>query len=117
MHSERHRLIYLHPPKTGGNSIQSVLLPFSDDRKVLVGHQDGRDRFEVRGPATASKHATLADYASSLDIAAYRVAISVRHPFDRAVSFFFSPHRWMRQTEDGWSLATPVWDRIFSCLS
>lgn len=113
MISTLHKLIYLHAPKTGGNSIQTILLPYSDDRKVFVEHQDGHDRFEVRGGLTRKKHSTLRDYARALgpDIAAYKVAISVRHPFDRAVSYYFSPHRWMRKSGDGWVLEQPVWDQ------
>ncbi len=112
MISTLHKFIYLHAPKTGGNSIQTILLPYSDDRKVSAEHQDGHDRFEVQGGVTRKKHSTLRDYADVLgsDIGAYKVAISVRHPFDRAVSYYFSPHRWMRKSGDGWVLEQPVWD-------
>jgi hypothetical protein len=33
---------------------------------VVSGHQGGKDRFEVRGPITARKHAMLSDYAAAL---------------------------------------------------
>jgi hypothetical protein len=113
MFSEQHKLIYLHAPKTGGNSIQTVLLPYSADRKIVTGFRDGVDRFEVCGNVTATKHATLADYALALGDkhSDYRVAISVRHPFDRAISAFFSPSRWMQQSSETWRIEKPVWDR------
>lgn len=113
MISTGHRFIFLHVPKTAGNSIQTVLLPFSDDDRVCTGHQDGQDRYEVRGPVTPRKHATLEEYHARLGraLTGYRVAISVRHPFERALSFYFSPHRWYRQADDGsWTVQDPAWD-------
>jgi Sulfotransferase family len=65
----------------------------------------------VPGPVTRKKHAKLADYASALNIGSYKVAISVRHPFNMAVSFFFSSHRGMRNRGDQWELEDPKWDR------
>lgn len=113
MISSGYRFIYLHAPKTGGNSIQSCLLPFSDDAIVLGGHQDGVDRFEIQGSVTPTKHALLTDYAAALgeQIADFKIAMSVRHPFERAVSFYFSPHRWLRRNDQGpgWIAIEPEW--------
>ena len=99
MISSSHRFIYLHAPKTGGNSIQTLLLPLSDDKKIFGGQRDGFDRFEVKGSITDQKHARLSDYAEKLGdkLLDYATLISVRHPLNRAVSFYFSPHRWIRQ--------------------
>lgn len=110
---QKPRLIYLHAPKTAGNSIQSLLLPLSSDEKVVLPFQDGEDCFEVSGRFTPTKHAKLADYCASIgaEISTYRVAISVRHPVHRAISAFFSPARWMREKENGqWFLQQPAWD-------
>jgi hypothetical protein len=108
------RFIYLHAPKTGGNSIQTLLQPFSDDAIVLKGHQDGRDRFEIKGNVTPRKHAYLSDYFKALGngIDVYKTIISVRQPFHRAISFYFSPHRWMRKCEgaEGWALESAFWN-------
>jgi hypothetical protein len=111
MHFQRFNLIYLHVPKTGGNAIQSALFPYSNDRMALAGHQDGKDRFDVIGNATPHKHATLAQYAERIDVSGYRLAISVRHPFKRAVSFYFSPHRWLNKRRGKWVPSEPEWDR------
>jgi len=91
MYSTAHNFLYLHVPKTAGNAIQRALLPFSDDAMVLRDGQDGVDRFGISGPLTPTKHAHLTDYeALSPGIAeSAKVIISVRHPFERAVSAFF----------------------------
>lgn len=95
MISTSHNFIYLHVPKTGGNSLQTALLPFSDDRKVLSSKQDGHDRFGLRGPVTTRKHARLNEYQAKLpgSSVTHQIMISVRHPFERAISSYFSPHR------------------------
>lgn len=113
MYSSKHAFLYLHVSKTGGNSIQQVLLPFSEDQKVVRAHQDGVDRFGLSGAVTPSKHAVLAEYeARQPGIAGRnRVVISVRDPFLRALSAYFSPHRWMRPSaEGGFALSAPRWD-------
>lgn len=113
MISSRYSFLYLHVSKTGGNSIQSVLLPFSDDRQTCTAHQDGQDRFGVTGPLTPKKHARLQNYE---DLApgistSLTIMISVRHPFERALSAYFSPHRWLARKADGsYRGQPPVWD-------
>ena len=112
MISTERKFIYIHVPKTGGNSIQSALTPFSDDKKVTRGHQDGIDRFDIAGPITPSKHASLTSYRELLgDISRYFVFHSARHPFDRAISGYFSSSNWARQYAVGvWEIAAPIWD-------
>ena len=106
MISSDNKFIFVHVPKTGGNTVHSVLLPLSDDQKVLTGpHQDGTDRFEVRGSITAHKHMPLSDYAQILGgkIDGYSIITTIRHPFERMVSFYFSPHLWHQKI--------PFWSR------
>jgi hypothetical protein len=93
--SSEHKFIFLHVPKTAGNAVQTYLLPFSDDRKVVHGHQDGVERFDVRGAVTPTKHAMLQAYADRLgpQLAAFKVILPIRDPLDRALSFYFSPFR------------------------
>lgn len=100
MYFEDQKAILLHVPKTAGNSISSKLVQYSSDRMLVRGHQDGVDRFEIVGDVTPHKHATLQDYYDVLgeQLYGHRIFITVRHPVDRAVSLYFSPHRGMRLT-------------------
>lgn len=113
MISTKHKFIFLHVVKTGGNSISHVLAPVSDNSIFSEKHHDGINRFAVSGPITNDKHAPLSVYAKALgpDLDDYRIMISVRHPFPRALSHYFTPSRWFRQTAEGeWYLEPPVWD-------
>lgn len=112
MISTDYGFIFIHIAKTGGNAVQTLLLPHSDDSKRVWRHQDGVQRFEITGPVTKNKHATLDDYAQALGdgLRNYKVMATVRHPFDRAVSAYFSPNRWFRENEPGkWVQVLPVW--------
>lgn len=111
MISSRYKFIYLHVPKTGGNAVQSILLPHSDDEKFVLDFQDGVDRFGIRGAVTPEKHALLRDYYAVMgtEVARYHVALTVRHPYDRLVSHYFSPHRW-RDPDDPSRSIPPVFD-------
>ena len=106
MISLKHNFLFVHIPKTAGNSIQNVLSAYSEDKIVcLAPHQDGIERFEVRSDRyNIHKHSTLLEYRSQLDEEVFQRLFkftSVRNPWDRLISFYFSPHRgqvaWDRQ--------------------
>jgi hypothetical protein len=94
------QFLFLHVPKTGGNSLQSILLPYSDERLSKGGPLlDGNDRFELRHDELGlSKHATLEDYRVRLPREIFdplfKFAV-MRNPWDRMISYYFSPHRGM----------------------
>ena len=113
MISHKHRFIFIHIPKTGGNSIQTVLAPFSDDKIVSrVGHQDGTERFAVRGRLTPFKHVDLDYYAQRVKLDRFKVVTCKRHPVDRLLSNYFSPSNWfVRHRDDSWHLQNAYWDR------
>jgi hypothetical protein len=95
---EAQKTIFIHYPKTGGNSIQDALRKYSADQIVTFGkHQDGIERFGVRNAKFKNlvKHSNLNDYYEALgqDIYMYKIFITTRNPFDRLVSYYFSPHR------------------------
>lgn len=113
--SLKNNFVYVHIPKTGGNSLQSILEKYSDDeRRKTVFFHDLRDTFDVQGPVTGKKHFSSAEYIERLGYPAFmklRKVTFVRNPLDRAVSFYFSPFRWMRQTPLGPRAAPAVFDK------
>ncbi len=97
MISLKNRFLFIHVPKTGGNSIQNILSRHSDDKIVILNNmQDGKERFEVRYANTQlHKHSSLQDYRivfGSRINELYKF-VTIRNPWDRAISFYFSPHR------------------------
>ncbi len=105
MISFQKRFLFVHIPKTAGNSIQSVLRDYSEDELVaLRGEQDGVERFGLRNPKyKVKKHSTLAEYRSALgevEFAKLYKFTCVRNPWDRMVSYYFTPTQ-----------KTELWDR------
>lgn len=90
------KFVFVHIPKTGGNSFQSQIFDPSFHRKLVRGNQDGKDRFEVSDKYTFHKHQVLAEYLEHPDLTKYEFVSIVRNPVDRLLSFYFSPHRHMK---------------------
>lgn len=102
MISIQKQFLFIHVPKTGGNSIQNILKDYSEDDIVTVKkHQDGIERFEVRNSKyNIIKHSTLSHYKSVLDAKVYRSLFkfaTIRNPWDRMISLYFSPSRGVKK--------------------
>ena len=97
MLSEAHTFLFIHIPKTGGNSIQSVLKRYSEDQVIRRSHQDGLERFGVVNPKIgATKHAPLSYYKQRLPLDLYTRLYKftcIRNPWERMISLYFSPDK------------------------
>ena len=105
MVSHKHKFIFVHAPKTAGNSIQNLLQNYSEDiivisKKQATHNAKGKshlDRFGIRSSdkkLKIHKHTTLnkyyntwrKKYGSIEDFFKFGVT---RNPWDRAISYYF----------------------------
>ena len=89
---EEKKIIFIHIPKTGGNSISHLLKNYSDDKFVKHRpYSDLRNTFEIRSNLTKDKHQTLEEYCNILGnkFDDYKIFTVVREPLDRILSLYY----------------------------
>jgi len=95
------KFLFIHVPKTGGNSIQKILKKYSEDNITIGEHQDGIERFGVQNREYKTvKHSPLSYYKAVIEPELYKKLFkfaTIRNPWDRIISFYFSPHRGVKE--------------------
>lgn len=98
--NDQEQCIFIHIPKTGGNTVQQTLIEnnMTTDKIVLRSLQDGFDRFEIQGEYTTKKHQTYRKYIElNPNLSTSKVYTCVRKPFERLISFYFAAFRWAKK--------------------
>ncbi len=94
--------LFIHIPKTGGSSVQTVLAQYSEDSILTRSGpsiHDGRSFGVENARYRSKKHSPLSHYWAHMrghgELAVfdqlYKFAI-IRNPWDRCISWYFSPH-------------------------
>ncbi len=93
MISRKHKFIFIHVPKTGGNSVSRSLLPYTEsyleEASSPAGFGSGENFWTVDPELGRDKHFTAEMYAERMDIRDYFIFSTVRNPWDWAVSLYF----------------------------
>ena len=93
MISRAKNFIFVHVPKTAGNSVQNALFPYSEDKRTVISGKDEVEQFGVSHPGSDLwKHSTIAEYQKALEPAFFDAALKItvlRNPWDRMISAYF----------------------------
>lgn len=95
MISHAKNFIFVHVPKTAGNSLQNALFPYSEDERTIdpESYQDGVERFGVAHPGSnLKKHSGISAYQQAVSPefleSAFKFTV-LRNPWDRMISQYF----------------------------
>ena len=103
MMSQQKRFIFVHIPKTAGNSIQNALAPHSED-SINYADFDGKhyNKMGVNNKQyPLGKHSMLKDYARFYNVHTYTKIVSVRNPWDRMLSWYMFDNKDGEFSNDG----------------
>lgn len=92
------KFLFVHIPKTGGNSLQNILHKYSEDELIIsADHHDGKERFELsNNKYDIHKHSSINNYKEELEKKVFDSLFkfaTIRNPWDLMISYYFSPHR------------------------
>jgi len=105
MLSIKYNFLFIHVPKTAGNSIQEVLRNYSENKVVCLSPwHDGIEKYEVRDETfkDISKHSTITLYKKLLPADIFSKLFkfaTVRNPWERLVSMYF----WRNSGRNEWN--------------
>jgi hypothetical protein len=77
--------IFVHIPKTGGNSITKALKDYSIDRIKFIRRGNGI----LLANMGLEKHCSLSEYSKVIDTDVYFKFSVIRNPYDRFLSWFY----------------------------
>ena len=91
---EKKKIVFIHVPKTGGNSFSHLLKKYSDEKFIRhVPYSDKLNFFEIQGKYTDFKHQPLSFYKEKLgkNFKEFKIVTIVRNPLDRFLSIYYMP--------------------------
>ncbi len=108
MISHTKKFLFIHVPKTGGNSVSTALQPYTDIQFVAANSPKGfgvSENFWPIDPLYGSiKHFSVEQWNALLgeSISDYFLFGTVRNPFDRAISTYFFMKQAIVQNKMSW---------------